>query len=898
MSWSNLKRGQASVSSSDDEPNSKRVRSEKSRATPSPLADEGAWRILFQYLTTEMTYPQMEEEFLSYLGDRYCAEDWKDARDALFSADDLNDDATPLANLQALYAKHVTPQSSLPSDIAGPSEDSPAVVTPVRTPGHSSAYTRKSRSHRRPTNPYIDAKAQEDSTEEEAEALASEAAEGNRSVRSPLVTSLSGPSAKQTFLSTIDNIFDKVNTSKTLDRRLHYRAAWSPGTIQSRMYLLCVHRSATPFIAKHLRNKGLPVTVSPWVPGQLYVVSDSLKNEEREAVEHACPKLPNPGWVRITQGKYRGDIGYVYDSKQLNDFVAVLIPPREFPYPALKNSAALFNRSRLPANKTVSDILRDGKVIGCSCIYNPDGTHFIKATELAFSMQFLRVSDDARVITGEDVERMFRLGDSVRVVAGIYLGLEGHVIQMYDDVFHVCQESTKEEVEVSKYYLDCRPLTHTLQLQLPTQELYYVEVLEEHHKGKHGTVSWCSTSVLYLWPGVDSTSIMCASDSEAPVTRMIKVPSAWAQRIYLAPTIKYTKDKGYDVRPGDFVNVTRGPEYQTTGVVQSVDLLTARLALISQTDKSLINVPIRFVVKLHNASLDTFKNIIGKEVFIIGGEQKGYRAMLYDVGNETCSVAIHGQRRITLKHSDVVTSVTPPPEKVIASSGSNSIACPNTQSSESSILGTWTANPQVIARALNHSLTVNSITSSESTSWTVNPEDNEARQENIQDNGPLSWLMRKEFSSILLEHHAMLKVSPSFMGGKLHKRFVSTACPDPFCSVNGPAPENCIAAFCTSNGAGAAIEHYHIPAHDLSLAPPCRKNQQCLVLDGDHRGDILTIEKCNTKKNTVEVYIDSVVPVATGSVRSTLPTRNRSTLRFNQICVLEPSSMQPYLNWL
>lgn len=78
---------------------------------------------------------------------------------------------------------------------------------------------------------------------------------------------------------------------------------------------------------------------------------------------------------------------------------------------------------------------------------------------------------------------------------------------------------------------------------------------------------------------------MCAL---APV--MIEVSSAWVQRIYLAPTIKYTKDKGYDVRPGDFVNVARGPEYQATGVVHSVDLLTARLALISQTDKSIVSL--------------------------------------------------------------------------------------------------------------------------------------------------------------------------------------------------------------------------------------------------------------------------------------------------------------------
>lgn len=251
-----------------------------------------------------------------------------------------------------------------------------------------------------------------------------------------------------------------------------------------------------------------------------FSVRDYLRvsDGEREAVERARPKLPNPGWVRITQGKYKGDIGYVYDSEQLNDFVAVLIPPREFPYPVLENSAALFDRSRLPANKTVSNILRDGEVVGCSykgeqyymglllkrfrrdgleiaATPHPDcirlhlqsgwNTHFVKATELAFSMQFLRVGDDARVITGEvrleigkvvstdhafssvclelafeghprrmdfrlqDVERVFRLGDSVRVVAGIYLGLEGHVIQMCDDIFHICQESTKEEVSTN-----------------------------------------------------------------------------------------------------------------------------------------------------------------------------------------------------------------------------------------------------------------------------------------------------------------------------------------------------------------------------------------------------------------------------------------------------------------
>jgi hypothetical protein len=102
--------------------------------------------------------------------------------------------------------------------------------------------------------------------------------------------------------------------------------------------------------------------------------------------------------------------------------------------------------------------------------------------------------------------------------------------------------------------------------------------------------------------------------------------------------------------------------------------------------------------------------------------------------------------------------------------------------------------------------------------------------------GPLPWLMTKEFSSELSAYHALFKVSVWFMNGKLQKWFVSTACPDPFCGENGPTPEGCVAVFCTSNSAGATLEHYHIPASDLSPAPPRKKNQECLILDGVHRG--------------------------------------------------------------
>ena len=143
--------------------------------------------------------------------------------------------------------------------------------------------------------------------------------------------------------------------------------------------------------------------------------------------------------------------------------------------------------------------------------------------------------------------------------------------------------------------------------------------------------------------------------------------------------------------------------------------------------------------------------------------------------------------------------------------------------------------------------------------------------------GPLPWLMNKEFLSKFTMHHAVLKASPSFMGGRLHNRFVSTACPDPFCGDNGPASKGCVAVFCTSSGAGAALQHYHIPAKDLSPAPLRKKGQQCLVLDGDSRGAILTIAKCNIKKNIAEIAI---------TAKSSL------TLRFDQICLVQQAHIR------
>jgi ribosomal protein L24 len=308
------------------------------------------------------------------------------------------------------------------------------------------------------------------------------------------------------------------------------------------IFQLSITGNITDYVAEHLRKKEFRVTVSAWIAGQLYVLADSPKaisdslpfslylavkqyvrisDEEREAVERSCRKIPNPAWVRIKHEKYKGDIAQVFDSDLPNDFVAVLVPPRDFPYSMPRGSRSLLDRSRLLNGDAISNISIGEEVIGCKykgeryymglllknvhrdrlepvvCPHADDiqlhlqsgwNRTFLKTTVHAFAMQFLRVGDRARIVKGdlrseigqvvstdypagsvtlalkfsgfrkevdirlEDIERIFQVGDSVRVVAGPYLGVEGYIIQMVDDIICLCQDVSKEEVNVSFFF--------------------------------------------------------------------------------------------------------------------------------------------------------------------------------------------------------------------------------------------------------------------------------------------------------------------------------------------------------------------------------------------------------------------------------------------------------------
>ncbi|KAG1826397.1 hypothetical protein EV424DRAFT_1345553 [Suillus variegatus] len=210
-----------------------------------------------------------------------------------------------------------------------------------------------------------------------------------------------------------------------------------------------------------------------------------------------------------------------------------------------------------------------------------------------------------------------------------------------------------------------------------------------------------------------------------------------------------------------------------------------------------------------------------------------HRTSLVQV-TETCTIAIHRQQCTTIQLKDVANRYGMRLNGVMLEGTKMICFCEMRRKSylshnlEVSPLPLKSSEDVVMAGNPSSSLPSQAAAPNP---WSVNINDMldsiDVGREELKET-PIAWLMNKGFSSKFTTYHVMLKVSPSFMGGRLHNQFVSTACPDPFLGLNGPALKGCVVVFCLSNGTGAAIQHYHIPATDLSPAPRTKRTNSVL----------------------------------------------------------------------
>ncbi|KAG1859464.1 hypothetical protein C8R48DRAFT_673997 [Suillus tomentosus] len=421
-------------------------------------------------------------------------------------------------------------------------------------------------------------------------------------------------------------------------------------------------------------------------------------------------------------------------------------------------------------------LLRSGDLV---CLNTPDlvrqicmilmADHaFGGSAKLAFDLDSQCKETEDRL---QDVELIFRVGDEVQVVARDYLGLQGHVVQRNNDIFCICQSGTQEQVEVSKYYLECHLIDRTLKIHMsiPT----YINLLQESKSikigdflqvlvgdwiGKSGVVQWVSNFLIWFQ---DEMELLMNDASSHVAPHFIQVEAVMVERTCLSATLEFTKEYGYNVRPEDVISIACGPEFHTEGVVHSMDFINAQLTLETDNEEH-----------THNIDLDVFNKYMKKEKIICDGTTQ---------------------------------SVTPSLERIT----------PSALASSSAI--TWeTQFPEVLAAM---SLQNDNASPSTEDSWTV-------------DSNSICWL--KAHASQFHNYHALLNGLVGFQGSKLLKWIVYSHCPDPFCGPNGPAPPGNILTWATAKTAGGARVDYQISVKCLTLAQSQKKNQECFIMDGQN----------------------------------------------------------------
>ena len=134
----------------------------------------------------------------------------------------------------------------------------------------------------------------------------------------------------------------------------------------------------------------------------------------------------------------------------------------------------------------------------------------------------------------------------------------------------------------------------------------YIKVLLGEHNGKYGTVRWLDGTVRWLdgtvrwldgtvrW--LDGTDLWFIDETNISqttgfnfATSGVRVPTESVRRLHFLNILKFTKESGYNVKPGDNVLIARGPHYGITGTVQSVDFPNASLKLKCDNDNTSVS---------------------------------------------------------------------------------------------------------------------------------------------------------------------------------------------------------------------------------------------------------------------------------------------------------------------
>ncbi|KAI6168832.1 hypothetical protein EDD17DRAFT_1749163 [Pisolithus thermaeus] len=191
----------------------------------------------------------------------------------------------------------------------------------------------------------------------------------------------------------------------------------------------------------------------------------------------------------------------------------------------------------------------------------------------------------------QELCRVFKIGDTVEVIAGPFCRETGYVVALHERtlVLIVMQpDKTSDNCQRDK--------------ALPG------DLVRAHcgpYTGWTGIIEWIGSDgevwVFMHGKGKGKEDVLADEENPAPSQTVVAM-NVSDLRIERPPnTLTFTKDKGYNVAVGDTVEVVRGQWCDSQGIVKAVDLTKASLDIMCPTDRVQINVPITFSLQNHGA---------------------------------------------------------------------------------------------------------------------------------------------------------------------------------------------------------------------------------------------------------------------------------------------------------
>ncbi|KAI6094984.1 hypothetical protein F5141DRAFT_1068815 [Pisolithus sp. B1] len=470
----------------------------------------------------------------------------------------------------------------------------------------------------------------------------------------------------------------------------------------------------------------------------------------------------------------------------------------------------------------------------------------------------------------QELRRVFSTGQTVRIIAGPYRGYVGHIITASGGSVSLQYDGQSPHLEVSELLLETHVPDHVrslstkhdagmrMNLPEPADKVLPGDtavVCRGAYKGAEATIEWMNSNGDQAWIYVKEVSDSSSTQGDTGTTstqhpstqgdtdtasaqhpagyKMVPV-NVHDVRVHRAPrTISFTKEKGFDVCAGDDIEVARGKWFRSRGTVQAVHFDQACLDFVCDTYGQNISVPITFCRKIAERSAAQLWRWVGRDVWVIRGEKKGYQGTLRSTGQGVSQVALQGQL-VQLRNNHIATPTGLVLDGTLLPLGTVQEL---QRRSFVTVVRSITPPPSAPSPVVEGSSTVTSD------AWRVTAED---LTPTASVYGEIPWLFQPnfcDFTRLLLGLTVNDHYRP-YNNASIGKRIVRTRRSNPFSSDSGVVPLGHVCVTVTGHNRGSAVQTHVIPATCLRPANPSAKNQLCVVTEGPRLGEVLNIKHC------------------------------------------------------